>query len=65
LFYAYRYHEGEIVLSGWLSSEKVCSEGYDWGDLWCTRRRQWCSGYHACHWTQSSRVQTQPRTMDF
>jgi hypothetical protein len=23
------------------------------------------NGYRACHWTQGSQVQTQPRTMDF
>jgi hypothetical protein len=25
----------------------------------------WCNGYRACHWTQSSWVQTQSRAMDF
>jgi hypothetical protein len=28
-------------------------------------RSRWFSGYRACHLTQGSQVQTQPRTMDF
>jgi hypothetical protein len=28
-------------------------------------RLQWSSGYGAFHWTQSSRIQTRPMTMDF
>jgi hypothetical protein len=28
--------------------------------------RPWLSsGYHACHWTQGSRVQSRPKKMDF
>jgi hypothetical protein len=28
-------------------------------------RSWWSTAYLSCHWTQGSRVQTQPRTMDF
>jgi hypothetical protein len=28
-------------------------------------RSRWSSGYRACHWTQGSRVQTRPRTIDY
>jgi hypothetical protein len=28
-------------------------------------RFRWYNDYRACHWTQGSRVQTRPRTMDF
>jgi hypothetical protein len=31
----------------------------------CGMTSRWCSGKHVCHWTQGSRVQTRPRTMDF
>jgi hypothetical protein len=29
------------------------------------RRSRWCNGYRACHWIHGSRVQTQPRAMNF
>jgi hypothetical protein len=50
------YGRLEIELHIFLNSKE--------GSKWSACSPWWCSGYHAYHWTQGSRVHTQPRMMD-